>query len=208
MLAGEKDAWRCLVEKYSRFVYTVALRLLGGVADREEAAAAVYARVFERLAARDFRLLRSFEGRCRFTTYLYRVVQTERGEALAGARAGWGSWEPNEEEQDPAAAPPMPVLRPEMLRDAVRQALGALVPRDRLLLQQRYRDGLKLHELARIHGYKDVNTAARALYAAVDGLRLLKTVREECRLGEEEVALLASALREELVELEATGSER
>ena len=48
---GEAGVWERFVEKYSRFVYTVALRLLSGVPNAQEVAAAVYSRTFGRLAA-------------------------------------------------------------------------------------------------------------------------------------------------------------
>jgi RNA polymerase sigma factor (sigma-70 family) len=204
VLAGERDAWKRFVEKYSRFAYTVALQLLSGAPDREEAAASIYARVFERLASRDFRLLRNFEGRCRFTTYLYRVVQSERKEHLRASRA-----DPAAEPLEPRAAgppardvSPEPVLRPEIVREAVRRALAGLGPRERTLLLCRFRDGLKLREIAELFGFKDTNVAARALNAALARLDLLKALDAEHRLGEAEHAALARALRDEFFRLE------
>jgi len=42
LLGGDRDAWSLIVEKYSRFVYTVALQLLSGAPQPEEAAASIY----------------------------------------------------------------------------------------------------------------------------------------------------------------------
>lgn len=206
LVAGEPDAWRLLVEKYSRFVYSVALRLLAGSDQPEEAAASIYARVFERLAARDFCLLRSFQGGCRFSTYLYRMVQSERKEYFRAERADAGR-RLEELPSEPPAAPSSvaPVLRPELVREAVATALKRLASPERMLLLCRFRDGLKLREIAELFGLGDSSAADRAIRSALARLDLLHELNRRHRLGEAEYATLERALREQLFGFDQVG---
>lgn len=211
VLAGERDAWSRLVEKYSRFVYTVALRMTRGVDGREELTARIYTRTFERLRADRHRLLRNFRGRSRFTTYLYRIVQTERKSFFQEhRRQPLAAAVPLEDDGDPPdpRGPETPVLNPGALDAAVGAALARLEPAQRLLLVSRFRDGLKLRELATLFGFKDTNAAARAVYAALERFDPLRGLAPADRIDEPDRAALAAALRRELFDLrESAGSE-
>lgn len=206
VLSGRAGAWRRFVERYSRFVYSVALKMLAGVPERDEAAAQIYARVFERLAARSFALLRGFRGTCRFTTYLYRIVQTERRELFE--RRDRTRAEETVAIPEQPVAPGNPVLAPAGIRELARRALEELQPEDRLVLLFRFRDGLKLREIAVAGGYRNLNQAAHALRRALGRMRLLRRLREERRMGEEDLQHLAAALRSELLEGEDPVEER
>jgi RNA polymerase sigma-70 factor (ECF subfamily) len=206
LLGGDRDAWRLIVEKYSRFVYTVALRLLAGTPQPEEAAASIYARIFERLESKDFRLLRNFRGGCRFTSYLYRMVQSERKEYLRTKRA-YADRRVEEWTSEPPAVSSAPdtVLRPDLVREAVAGALDRLAPPERILLLCRFRDGLKLREIAELFGFKDSSAADRAVRSALARLDLLKELNRKHRLGEAEYAVLERALHEQLFGFEQPG---
>ena len=85
--------------------------------------------------------------------------------------------------------------------DAVQNALAGLASRERMLLLCRFRDGLKLREIAEFFGMKDANAAARALYGALDRLEPLRTFDATARLGEAERDALQQALRDRLFRL-------
>ncbi len=200
VLAGEPGAWRKFVEKYSRFVYTVALKLLGGVDEREDKAATVYTRVFERLQGADFRLLRQFQGKCRFNTYLYRMVQSERKELFRKISTE-SKYRADEDVEEQASAPFEPVLQPNRIAELVREAIDRLEPEDRLMLLLRYHDGLKLREIAALQGESDINRTARTLYGSLEKLDLLRKWKERHNPGEEEIKLLHAALENEFATL-------
>ncbi len=190
LLAGETGAWRVLVEKYSRFVYTVALRLLAGApGDRAEQVQDTYCRVFDRLRRDDYRLIRGFRGGCRFSTYLYRVVQTARCDVQRGDIRDRERMEPVDftdevnrkieaavarDSGDPAPADG--VLDAGGLRREVERLVDGVSPRDRILLRLRFRKGLKLRELAEALGYRDTNAAAYALRRALKHFDPLKAL--------------------------------
>jgi RNA polymerase sigma factor (sigma-70 family) len=180
VLEDHDDGWRVFVEKYSRFVYTVALRLLTDPPQqREERAQQIYCLVFERLQRDDYRILREFQGRCRFTTYLFRMVQTSRSSVLRHVRRereridyvdftdemNRGLLAAAAEEDPDRDAP---ALSPEKLQRTVERLLSDLSPRERLLVRLRFQKGLKLRELAEVLGLRDTNAAAYALRKAVE----------------------------------------
>jgi RNA polymerase sigma factor (sigma-70 family) len=63
---GDKEAFGGLVDAYKDMVYTLCLRMLTSVADAEEAAQEVFVKAF--------RFLGSFQGKSRFSTWLYRIA--------------------------------------------------------------------------------------------------------------------------------------
>lgn len=180
VLTGGDDGWRVFVEKYSRFVYTVALRLAPGPEDQKrELAQDIYCRVFSYLQRNNFRVLRQFESRCKFTTYLFRMVQTARSAVLRkelrdaehldfvdfsdevnrgieSSVHGGGSSEQA-----------IPAFSAGRLREEISQILDGLSPREKVLIKLRFQKGLKLREMAETLGYRDTNDAAYALRKAL-----------------------------------------
>ena len=214
VLAGDREAWVALVEKYSRFVWTVALRLLAGASgELEEQVQETYRRVFERLRRDDFRLLRGFRGQCRFSTYLYRMVQTARSDVQRREIRDRERAEPVDfsdecnrrleavlaERAPDTPSPDALPLRPDDVRWEVERMAATLAPRERILLRLRFRKGLKLRELAGALGYRDTNDAAYALRKALKRLVPGSQVGA-ARRSDAERELLLEALREVLLE--------
>ena len=71
---------------------------------------------------------------------------------------------------DPAPDPEVMVALRET-HEHVSAALASLTDSDRLLIRLRYEEGLTLHEVARLVGLKDAQTADRHLRDILDGLR-------------------------------------
>jgi RNA polymerase sigma-70 factor (ECF subfamily) len=115
---GDLDAFEALVREHTRTVYAHALRFFGDPTAAEDTVQEVWIKVYRSLA--------SFDGRARFSTWLYRVT---RNSCLDQVRAG--------------ARIPMPVdpvdeiVAPGDLADevaltaSVEQAMHALSPEDR-----------------------------------------------------------------------------
>lgn len=64
--AGDKEAFRGLVDSYKDMVYTVCLRMLNSQADAEEAAQDVFVKAY--------RSLGSYQAKAKFSTWLYRIT--------------------------------------------------------------------------------------------------------------------------------------
>ncbi len=175
-------AWELLVEKYSRFVYSVALQLARGVEDPEELASEIYRRVFVRLEADDRALVRRFRGGCDFRTYLYRIIRTERFRLFR--RRGVERRAAEVLGEEARATPPAGSSGPAdgwsrgLGARAARRALRELSEDDRRILVYRFAGGLKLRELVDVLGARDVNDAAYRVRRALGRCRALERARE------------------------------
>src|SRR5215469_11133970 len=66
VLAGDKDAFRLLVDRHTRSIYGVAYRMTGNQHDAEE--------ILQETFLRAYKSLHSFELRASFSTWLYRIA--------------------------------------------------------------------------------------------------------------------------------------
>jgi|GEM_PF-3481796 len=210
VVAGDSEAWRIFVEKYSRFVYTVALRLLWGPEEKkQEHAQEIYCRVFSLIQRRDFQVLRRFQSKCRFTTYLFRMVQTARSDVLrlAGREAERTDFVDFSDEANRAleatladragSGRSLPGLSADRLRAEVRRILEGMASREKLIVRLRFQKGLKLREIARLLGLRDTNDAAYALKKCLKHFEPLAAL-EEGEWTEEDLRLALDVLDEEL----------
>ncbi len=66
ILAGEKQLYATLVDKYKSYAYTIAMKILENRSDAEEAAQDGFIKAFH--------YLKSFNRQAKFSTWLYRIV--------------------------------------------------------------------------------------------------------------------------------------
>ncbi len=66
---GDMQAFGLLVQKHQRLAYTLALRMLKNPEEAQEAAQDAFVKVYQSLSG--------FEGKSKFTTWMYRVVYNE-----------------------------------------------------------------------------------------------------------------------------------
>lgn len=192
ILRGEPGAGRQLVERYSRTVYTIALKLAGPGQEREELAQQVYAAVLERLSRDEFRLVREFRGDARFETYLFGAVRNEMAELRRRAskeRNRDVTWVEESMEEHEAGRTPFAEsidLDPDRVADLVRGLLEELDPRERTLLHLRFREGCSYRRLAELFHWKDTNAAAYEVKRTLRKLDLLGSCRTKLRWDEPE----------------------
>src|SRR5690242_15111509 len=65
-LAGDRDAYRLLVERHSRNVFRLAYRMTGNQHDAEEVVQEAFLRAYQKL--------KQFESRANFGTWVYRIA--------------------------------------------------------------------------------------------------------------------------------------
>src|SRR5271168_3711178 len=65
-LAGERDAYRVLVERHSASVYRLAYRMTGNAHDAEEVVQEAFLRAYQKLE--------QFEARANFGTWVFRIA--------------------------------------------------------------------------------------------------------------------------------------
>src|SRR5262250_1107655 len=66
VLAGDRDAYRALVDRHSRNVHRLAYRLTGNAHDAEDVVQEAFLRAYQKL--------QQFEARANFGTWVYRIA--------------------------------------------------------------------------------------------------------------------------------------
>jgi RNA polymerase sigma-70 factor (ECF subfamily) len=135
---GDLGAFETLVRTHTQAVYAHALRFFGDAVSAEDAVQEVWIKVF--------RSLESFDGRSRFTTWLYRVT---RNACLDLVRSGKRLPVPVEEFELPDPDDFSEIV---VTSDVVEQALRQLPPEDRDALSALSVFGLSYAEAAETLG--------------------------------------------------------
>jgi RNA polymerase sigma-70 factor (ECF subfamily) len=115
---GDLDSFEALVREHTRTVYAHALRFFGDASAAEDTVQEVWIKVY--------RSLSSFDGRARFSTWLYRVT---RNACLDSVRAG--ARRPIPVDPIDSVAAPGDLADEVALTTSVEQAMRALAPEDR-----------------------------------------------------------------------------
>jgi len=173
-LAGDRDAYRILVERHSGNVFRLAYRMTGNRPDAEEVVQEAFLRAYQKLG--------QFAARANFGTWVYRIaanyaIDRMRQRKKEEAR----KVEPaiNEEgmENDPVAriedAAPTPerLTQSVELRKQMKLALAALSHSERTAFVMRHWEGCAIEEIAEV--LKSSSGAAKnTVFRAVQKLRL------------------------------------
>jgi RNA polymerase sigma-70 factor (ECF subfamily) len=174
--AGDVRAFEALVRRYERWVFTLALRMVGDRGEAEDVAQDVFLKAYAGLSG--------FRGSSRFSTWLYAIASHHCLNHLA-ARArrpvpestlgppGSGADDPPgpiERAADGAPRPDELLERQETARQ-VQEALQALTEDHRLILVLREIQGLSYEEIAAAIGV-EVGTVRSRLHRARMALKL------------------------------------
>jgi RNA polymerase sigma-70 factor, ECF subfamily len=173
-LAGDRDAYRVLVERHSQNVYRLAYRMAGNSHDAEE--------IVQEAFLRGYQKLRQFAGQSNFGTWVYRIaanyaidrmrqrkVEDTRRELPSRATEDGQETDPLSLVKDSAPSPERLAGSTELaLR--MRQALQELTPAERTAIVMRHWDGCGIEEIATV--LKSSTTAAKnTVFRAVQKLR-------------------------------------
>jgi RNA polymerase sigma-70 factor, ECF subfamily len=151
-LRGETEAFRPLVERYERLLFTVAVRMLG---DREQAADAA-----QTAFVRAYLKLSTFDRGHKFFTWLYRTLVNE----CLNVRRGAGRFEPLDVTLTAPDDPGAGAAREER-RAAVQAALLQLPSVQREVVVLRHYGGFSYHEMAEVLHVPEKTIKSR-LYSA------------------------------------------
>ena len=142
-LAGDQEAFACLVEAYQTAIYNLAYRMLGNAAEAEDAAQETFLRAYTRLS--------TYDSERKFSSWLLAIASHHCVDRLRQRRLGWLSldelppwrWLAN------ASRPEETVIKSQE-RDEVRQLLDQLPPRYRTAVILRYWHDLSYQEIAEV----------------------------------------------------------
>jgi len=173
-LAGDRDAYRVLVERHSQNVYRLAYRMAGNSHDAEE--------IVQEAFLRGYQKLRQFAGQSNFGTWVYRIAANYAIDRMRQRRVEDSRRElPSRASEDGQETDPLSMVKdsapsPERLAGSsqlalrMQQALQELTPAERTAIVMRHWDGCGIEEIATV--LKSSTTAAKnTVFRAVQKLR-------------------------------------
>jgi RNA polymerase sigma-70 factor (ECF subfamily) len=173
-LAGDRDAYRVLVERHSQNVYRLAYRMAGNSQDAEE--------IVQEAFLRGYQKLRQFAGQSNFGTWVYRIaanyaIDRIRQRKVEDSRRELPSRDTEDgQETDRLAQVKDSAPSPERLAGSsqlalrMQQALNELTTAERTAIVMRHWDGCGIEEIAAV--LKSSTTAAKnTVFRAVQKLR-------------------------------------
>lgn len=174
-LAGERDAFRVLVERHSQNVFRLAYRMTGNQHDAEEVVQEAFLRAYQKLG--------QFAARSNFGTWVYRIaanyaIDRMRQKQKEDARRQSPTVEEKDGmENDPLtrvadqAPTPERLTQSLELRKQMERALAALSHAERTAFVMRHWEGCGIEEIATVLKLNS-SAAKNTVFRAVQKLRL------------------------------------
>jgi RNA polymerase sigma-70 factor (ECF subfamily) len=170
---GDQDAFEQLVRAYDQSVLRLAMHLLRSPEDAQD----VYQEAFLRV----YRNLPNFRFDCSFHTWLYRIVtnlcldhmrkrKTRREDPSALSTPDGALDRLDSLSEERGDADPQRRLFSGQLRRRIKQVLGDLTPRERMVFELRHYEGLRLRRIGEILGASE-EAAKNCLFRATQKMR-------------------------------------
>jgi RNA polymerase sigma-70 factor, ECF subfamily len=173
-LAGDRDAYRVLVERHSHTIFRLAYRMTGNRHDAEEVVQEAFLRGYQKLG--------QFAARSNFGTWVYRIAanyaidrmrqrqkeESRRESPKAEAQDGMGNDPLNLVTDD--APTPERLTQSIELRKQMEQALAALSEAERTAFVMRHWEGCGIEEIAAVLKSSS-NATKNTIFRAVQKLR-------------------------------------
>lgn len=164
---GDGEAFRVLVERYSRSVFRLAFRLTGNEQDAED--------VVQETFLRAFKQLNRYDGRAAFHTWIYRIAANY---ALDLLRARKRVEQPREDESAPSALDQLRAAGPaadrlvyaNQVQRKLREAMDELSEQERTAFVLRHFEGLSIEQIGDTLGVGESATK-NSIFRAVRKLR-------------------------------------
>jgi len=141
---GNLNAFRVLVERYQRYAYQIAYRILRSHHDAEDASQEAFVRIYQSI--------QNFRGEAKFSTYLYRTVVNLSLNALTRRGRENRSENPGRdgEQEDRKEFAENPNIELIDVGDHLHRAIGRLSQKQQAVLVLRYYEGLSTREVSEI----------------------------------------------------------
>jgi RNA polymerase sigma-70 factor, ECF subfamily len=172
VLAGDKDAFRVLVERHSRSIYRVAYRMTNDQQDTEE--------IVQETFLRAYKSLERFELRANFGTWLYRIAINRSLDFLSSKKVRMKDAYQISDSPDadgghqvqlPATEPgPDRLLLSGEVKKKVALAMSLLTPAERVAFTMRHMEGQSIEAISQAMNLK-ASAAKNCVFRAVQKLR-------------------------------------
>ncbi len=169
ILAGERDLYAKLVDKYKSYAYTIALKIVENRPEAEEAAQDAFIKAFQ--------YLKGFNRQAKFSTWLYRIVFNT---AISYKRKNKQQFQSIENSIVEYSVKADSEIEKEDKQIFVSQAMNKLNEADKLAIQLYYIKEFSLDEVAEMMGQNE-NTIKVRIHRARQRLadELKKILKEE-----------------------------
>ena len=170
VLAGDRDAFRALVDVHSRSIFNLAYRMTGNQDDADE--------VVQETFLRAYKSLHRFEARSKFSTWIYRIAVNRCLDMLEKKNIK-GDYTISDESdpEDHSLQLPSTAAGPErqlLSREAnqkIAVAMKLLTPTERIAFTLRHMEGQSIEEISKALKVKE-NAAKNTIFRAVKKLRV------------------------------------
>lgn len=170
VLAGDREAFRLLVERHSRLIFRVAFRMTGDQHDAEE--------IVQETLLRAYKSLDRFELRSNFGTWVYRIAVNctvdllRRKNQMKDTRQIADNPDPEQDQVQLAAPSPGPerLLLSAELKNKLAHALELLTPTERAAFIMRHMEGHSIEEISKALNLR-VSATKNSVFRAVQKLR-------------------------------------
>ncbi|MGZ4845745.1 MAG: RNA polymerase sigma factor [Candidatus Angelobacter sp.] len=174
VLAGDRDAFRVLVERHSRSIFRVVYRMTGNQQDAEE--------LVQETFLRAYKSLERFELRANFSTWLYRIAVNRTLDFLSARKTHMQTNDTFQIVDNPDAGDSSQIQVPAMdpgpdrlvlsteMKGKIAGALGQLTPAERLAFTMRHMEGRSIEEISQTLNLK-ASAAKNSVFRAVQKLR-------------------------------------
>jgi RNA polymerase sigma-70 factor (ECF subfamily) len=156
---GNRDAFRVLVERYSRSVFRLGYRMTGNEQDAED--------VVQEAFLRAYKQLNRYESRSSFSTWLYRIAANYSLDLIRARRKSDAIEDVTLTE---GGAGPERLLHSSQVQETLDAALESLTQQERTAFVLRHYEGLSIEEISGTLGINN-NAAKHSVFRAVQKLR-------------------------------------
>lgn len=148
---GDMQAFGLLVQKHQRLVYTLALRMLKNPEEAQEATQDTFVKMYQSISG--------FEGKSKFTTWMYRVVYNECLARLRKTKRNLTWLEDVMENPDEPAdfLDGLEILQREERSTLIRKGIDMLNPSEAAVLTLFYLEEQPVKQIATITGSSESN---------------------------------------------------
>jgi RNA polymerase sigma factor (sigma-70 family) len=154
---GDPASYAFLVDKYKDMAYTIALRVLRNMGDAEDAAQESFVKAYQQI--------HRFEGKSKFSTWLYTIVyrtsvtrlQKAKVETFSLHEGFYDHYEESDSQMDQIQAVDQ--------RKFINEAIARLPPTESLLITLFYLNENSIKEITQITGYSESNVKVKLFRA-------------------------------------------